>query len=372
MLMFEDGSMFEFTINFIEENVAAISFPVHMASSITALNSTFMQSQACVWHRTKSLHVVQGEFARCALTDVRVIGSTDATTCLIAVAVDAASPHLTASVCHFDEATVHIENRITNLVAGMTAPYLYLVGATPHRPSHRCHPSASVATTAKLLETLHYEITTPIIVKLFCVLKWNGDASNNGAPLFQSLALSLSLFPGMGGHIGNVRALHVPPGPQGWPDRGPLLHARLAQGCFAEEHRLLKLERKMSMSSHECVGLSEDSIYDEIEECMCFRLFLGSALPRHVLDQIQSVAELRDDHEFLQRVSTTPEHELSHVVDDIRGSYRWILDTERDRQVCENEVGGDARGNRSLQGMYKKMEEKKFVFSKTGWVEMGC
>ena len=82
-----------------------------------------------------ALHVVQGEWATVHLAPgpaarPLLVGSTDATTCCIAVLVDSASR--AASVAHHDDTTTVSCDAIIATLGAMRAPHLWLLGGAGH------------------------------------------------------------------------------------------------------------------------------------------------------------------------------------------------------------------------------------------------
>ena len=146
-----------------------------------------------------NVHVVQGEWAEVAMPqDCRVLlGSTGATTCCVAVLCDKATR--TASVSHHGP-------KVLATLASMHAPAFYLAGGY----SRACGTGQRLC--AALLSELH-QARQPITLKLLCIAEFN--TSEGGAPLCQSLVVDP--LAQQAWRVGE------------WRDRGPLLHARMAQ-----------------------------------------------------------------------------------------------------------------------------------------------
>ena len=272
---------------------------------------SFLEDTACIWPSSESVHVVQGEFAELSLCgDVMTMGSTDATTCTIVVAIDL--PTHRATICHHDEVTTSFHQNITQLVAGMKSPQLFLVGS--YSGGNQTISSTSVHI---ILKTLN-DLSTPITLKLFCALDWNTDSS--GAPRCQSLAISLQ----------SLKPFPVAPFYEGgWRGRGPIIYERMSQLWYNTAGKTpLK------------------SIFDPIQDVWRSQLVAGevSAYTRRILSKTLALP----DEEFLQRMSTSPEHELPHVVEDLRKICRWVL--EQDGPL--------------------RWEEREFQWVSNGWYEI--
>jgi len=84
----------------------------------------FLDSPACVYDYVETVHIVQGEIAEISLDkNVKVLGSSDATTCLIAVVLD--HPSRRAVVYHHDESIVQLAESITHgILPRMQSPHI--------------------------------------------------------------------------------------------------------------------------------------------------------------------------------------------------------------------------------------------------------
>ena len=323
MLLLPDGSQFNFDSGIRNRNL-------HPALKSSC--DEFLDREACVWyHGVKSVHVTQGEFATVLLDEQVIIGSTAASTCVICVAVDV--PTGRATICHHDASTVRNTENITQLVTGMQSPFLYLVGGyqeiNENITATADDSSSCSENTVQTILTVLNTLASPriITIKLFCVLEWNTDPIS-GAPRCQSLALvlpSLTAFPVAPHHEG------------GWRDRGPLLPVRTAQLWYNSQNSLMK------------------SCYDPVDKIFIARCVTGELWPNSSR-WLEMMLALESDEELLQRVSTSPAHELPHVAEDIRKSFRWALQQqgvsrggverhfrwERDVVVVKFEDDGDA------------------------------
>lgn len=213
------------------------------------------QQQACHSHR-------QNPPPLCYL------GSTDATTCVIAALLDTGAG--LAAVAHYDEGSAACPADLAAcLPPEMEAPSLYLVGGfSEARGLGR--------TTAAALLSHYHAAPLPISLRLCCAAGLNTDAA--GAPRCQSLAL----------HLPSGTPLAV----AHWPDRGPLTTERLAQlwlhdsgGGSARLQQVWDRER-----SRLVVRLQEGTCNAQLA------LYL-----RYLLRQ--------DAPAFLRMVSTSPEYE---------------------------------------------------------------
>lgn len=297
-----------------EDNEQDFNSLLDQMNSLKSVCDSFLDSTACVWRLSKSIHVVQGEFAQLSLTETNLtcFGSTDATTCAITIAVDL--PTLRATVCHHDEATVLVPQNITQLVCGMESPQLYLVGSYAGG-----NPGVSFSTVSTLLKILD-ALPTPITLRLFCALDWNTDPS--GAPRCQSLAISLP----------SIAPFPVAPFNEGgWVDRGPLISARMGQLWYnAYGKKVLR------------------SVYDSSRGIFISRLVTGQVAVQ-TREALSKILSLPDD-KLLMYLSTSPEHELPHVASDLRESCRWVV--EQDERL--------------------RVEERQFKWVyKQGWIELG-
>lgn len=262
---------------------------VAACTPLAAAHANFLASHACVWNHARTVHVVQGELATVPVTigSVAVLGSTDATTCLLAAAFDARSG--LASVAHYDDGSILDPRNTANLVQGMERPSLYLAGAA------RCGGERGAATAAATLHALLRVLDRSpmsIDLRLFCALDWNTDEA--GRPRAQALALALPSG--------------TPFLPESWRDRGPLVEARMAQlWCGAGP------------------GIPMKSIIDGKESEWLVTVVAGEAVASPGRRQrLQALVDLPDE-ELLQECSTSPECELPHVAEDIRAALRWVV-----------------------------------------------
>lgn len=259
----------------------------HIASELQHASESFLDSTASVWPLRKSIHVFQGECAEVYVNEGVLVGSTDATTCAIVVMLDPSSGK--ATVCHHDEITCKDPSAVLQTLNGMQAPFLYVSGAYSDR---RGTGRASV--TALMDAFASSDI--PITLRLFCVLGANTDA--HGAPRCQSMAVCLR----------SGQAVHVTE----WPDRGPCAARRLAElwlnngggedggagalrRVYCPEKRRIEAELVQGAVPH-----STAAVFQELIDC--------------------------DDAELLQRCSTSPEHEMPHIAEEMRESFRWALE----------------------------------------------
>ncbi len=223
----------------------------------------FLSSTATPHQPPHTVHVLQAEYALIDLAEERpIIGSSDATTCVIAVFVCQDSQR--AAIAHLDKPTSQRHVFLAQLLQGMVRPTCYLVGAYSEPMEFSARSVRSV------LSFLHWGTSLPVTLHLACLLRHNTDAG--WSPRTRQLAVDLRDFK-------PCSALQR--------DRGPFSAQRSAAFWLGRQPEL---------------RLVYDTAWGE---------FRPPPLPR--LDPL-SVAMFRhwlrlDDAELLQRTSTSPEHE---------------------------------------------------------------
>jgi hypothetical protein len=224
---------------------------------------------------TKSLYVVQGEYG---LVDRDlVIGSSDATTCIILCALGqtAVSPP-SALVCHIDE-------RIHKSHAAIARALLHLApGADVYLAGGYSDPRGVGEGVAAATLLLLHALPQPMHLQLCCVGDLNTDSAT-GAPRSTSLALDLR---------GTRPSAAAAPFPAAFDCGGggrPLLPARQAQLWQAEDSSQWR------------------SVYDAKRRVMTLVVTEGGVgeLRRRQFEKLQRC----DDATLLQLTSTSPEHE---------------------------------------------------------------
>jgi hypothetical protein len=297
-----------------------------LGSELKSTCDQFLDSPACVLDSLESVHVVQGEFAEVLLDkDVNIIGSSDATTCFMAVLID--HPSGRALVCHHDETTVQlIDNIIQGIVPQMQSPELYLVGGALTADEDDGNKTISTTTVTTLLHVLH-SLSIPITLKLFCALAWNTDPITR-APLCQSLAVSLKK---QHRQQEMCTAFAVPPG--GWKDnRGPLIIPRLAQiwldygrnkhlrSVYDANKGQWNIKLLEGASSSNGAGGGDAHAEEEKRQ--------GRWIDSRLLDL--------SDADLLQCCSTSPECELPHIAGEIRTCLQWALAQRQPLRMAEH------------------------------------
>jgi hypothetical protein len=291
----------------------------------------FLASPACISDSIETVHVVQGEFAEILVDqNIKVLASSDATTCLIVVFVDQASGY--AAIYHHDESTVQLAENITQGIinSSMQSPDCYLVGGSAGGST-----TSSENTLSTILHCLH-SLPIPITLKLFCALDWNTDPITR-APRCQSLAISLRKHQQQGNVI--ATAFAVPPGCLGKKNnqRGPLIIPRLAQIWLRYSTNKVKLNR---------------SVYDANTGQWALHLLQGGAaaaspasseiitpeektIKSKFKSSIKRLLDLSDE-ELLAVCCTSPEFELPHIPGEIRKCLQWVLAQKKPLQNVEH------------------------------------
>ncbi|GFR41193.1 hypothetical protein Agub_g1863, partial [Astrephomene gubernaculifera] len=145
------------------------------------------------------------------------VGSTDATTCLIAVLVCRTSRKAWAA--HYNSHLARVDTSITQLLPRhMQHPEVWLVGSF-------LEPTGESAATLQAVLQLLHACRLPCVVRLACVAGANTDGA--GAP--RALHLAVGCSPGDAGVTVCCDA-----SPAGFADRGPELPRRFAHDHMAE------------------------------------------------------------------------------------------------------------------------------------------
>jgi Protein N-terminal asparagine amidohydrolase len=320
MIILPDGK----ALDLQSEIRSSLDLSSRLGSELKSSCKAFLDSPACVFS-SETVHVTQGECAEIFVeNNVQVLGSSDATTCVIAVLTD--QPSGRAIVCHHDESTVKLAKNITQgIVPGMQSPELYLVGGALVN-TDGCS-TISFATVTTLLQVFH-SLALPIRLKLFCALEWNTDPVTR-APRCQSLAVSLKNSPQ--GATFTATAFAVPPG--GWKDRGPLIIPRLAQiwlNYSRDTHlRSVYDAEKDQWAIKLLEGAAFSSVDDtkETEESKTTAAAISKILEKRESNSTwidSRVLELSNS-ELLRVCSTSPECELPHIAEEIRNCLQWGL-----------------------------------------------
>ncbi|KAG7671580.1 hypothetical protein KSW81_003712 [Nannochloris sp. 'desiccata'] len=305
---------------------------------------------ACVYNYTETIHVVQGEYAEISLDkNVNVLGSSDATTCLIAVLLD--HPSRRAAVYHHDKSTVQLaENVIQGILPEMQSPDLYLVGAA--LTNNDSSNNMSVTAVLTLLQVLH-SLPLFINLKLFCALEWNTYPIKR-APRCQSLAVSLMHSPHqqLESLATSITATAFPVPPGGWKDRGPLIIPRLAQIWLICD----KNKRR-------------DSVYDADKGQWTIKILEGAVRKERREGETEystlerppnsiwldfRVLDL-SDADLLRVCSTSPECELPHIAGEIRTCLKWVFMQMPQVQVVEHRF----RFNNARKGWEEVFNDSK-------------
>ncbi|GIL43202.1 hypothetical protein Vafri_1006 [Volvox africanus] len=260
--------------------------------------------------RTGSLPVPASCRAACALLGEQAlvdfsqehwhVGSSDATTCLIAVVVC----HTTckAWAAHYNSGFAERDTSILDLLPRhMQKPDLWLVG------SFREPTGESAATLAAVLRQLQ-DCKLLFNVRLACVDLNNTDST--GAPCALSLVVHCSAVEGVEG---------VDPSPAGFDDRGPELPRR-----FAHDHIAAGSSCGNTRALRHIVDTKTSRLC--ISGFLCRRLF--PPFLRYLTEQLET-----PDAVFLQRSSTSPDHEPPNFVEDVKAAYRFIIKLDEEGKV---------------------------------------
>jgi len=240
--------------------------------------------------------VLQGEVAR---LDIRaeadhelLVGSEDATTCVVAVAECAVAGVL--ATAHFDEGTC-TPGCAAQLLAGMVAPVLFLCGA------YADGKGTGARVAAELLTSLHH-MDVRIDVRLACLGRRNTCPS--GKPLARDL-----LYDQRGGVAAPLRVCVPVEGEAGEPLPGyTLRHARMWLSAGDGEDFGPRLHEVYSSDSGRAVTVPRFEYQLDKRRSEFFYLCLG--IPDDVM---------------LEHTSTSPTDERPEFSRVLRATFRWIL-----------------------------------------------
>lgn len=251
---------------------------------VIAANQAFLTSDVrTIPPSTRSIHVVQGEAALASWANHELcIGSTDATTCVIAVVVCRQTQM--AWTAHFDEATAPLDHTFSDLAQQGTLQGdadVYLVGGFEEKSG------ISAAVVAGVLRSLH---AAPLNfhLRLASILRLN--TSPEGGPAALHLAVDC--------HSGT-------PYPATFADRGP------------------ELPRRFTYASMIVHGLLAP-VYDAAADVLRLPGFTVH-MPRQYMAYYQRAVAMSDE-EFMARNSTSPSFEPPNFCDDIRAAYQYRID----------------------------------------------
>lgn len=194
---------------------------------------------------------------------VRYLGSTDATTCVIAVLID--PPSGTAAAAHFDSASAASVASVGALLRGMAAPLLFLAGGY-------CDARGQGPRDAEALLHRFHTTQLPISLRLCACGRANTDAA--GAPRCQALALDLAT---------------LAPYPAHFADRGPLPLPRLAQLWLRDDPSAMQ------------------QIYGSPSNRLVLHLY-GGGVNQELLRYLEYILR-QEPRRLVELVSTSPEHE---------------------------------------------------------------
>lgn len=226
---------------------------------------------------SKQICVVQGECAYVELLPSSLwLGSEDATTCVIAVAM--CKERNWAWVGHFDLPAVESEEAFSNVT--LEDADLYLVGA------YKESSGVSYAVMTSLVKHMHFRMQSKLTVRLACVLQHN--TGPDGSPRSRQLAVDCML--GV-------------PYPKTFADRGPELSRRNAARHVGNEEEL-----------HPVI----DAYGNFLLPGVSYRL---SALGQRSMAQVLRLS----DRACLEQCSTSPEHEGPNFLTDLRACYAWLM-----------------------------------------------
>ena len=259
---------------------AILTCPELIASNQAFLNSDVRSIPAT----SRSIHVVQGEAALASWASHDLcIGSTDSTTCVIAVVVCGQTQMAWAA--HFDEATAPLDHTFSDLAAQQGALQgeadVYLVGGFEEKSGF------SAAVVAGVLRSLH-ACPVRLHLRLASILRLNTTPAGGPAAL----------------HLA-VDCRSGTPHPATFADRGP------------------ELPRRFTYSSMITHGLLAP-LYDAKADVMRLPGFYVH-MPRQYMAYYQSAVAMSDE-QFLSRCSTSPAYEPPNFCDDIRASYQYRID----------------------------------------------
>mmetsp|Transcript_12728 Transcript_12728/g.27572 ORF Transcript_12728/g.27572 Transcript_12728/m.27572 type:complete len:326 (+) Transcript_12728:73-1050(+) len=256
---------------------------------IKEANECFINSEVQVVDRNRPcICVLQGEKAHVNYSRNNfVVGSDDATTCVIIVLLDP-DTH-TAWTTHYDQGTVHSDASVLDVLLGMQSPEAYLVGAY-EEPS-----GVSKDVIESLLMLLHEHTDRKVKIRLACVASAN--TFPDGSPRTRALAVDCQ-----------SRMAY----PAEFEDRGPEIPRRFAHGWCGCGPALVNI---YTLDSDQLVLPAFDARQPSWYVMRYERLM---ALP---------------DEEMVKHCSTSPAHEGPKFVRDMRAAYAWIIERQEDGDV---------------------------------------
>jgi hypothetical protein len=295
--------------------------------------------------------LTQGEYINIEYDCNMLLGSADATTCVIIAFHDPISRR--ASLAHLDESILTSTPNsppppfLTSLLHNMTyMTSCHIIGA------YLDTQGIGLRTANHLLHLLHLSTSLPIALSTCCIGPFNTAATTGSegvqgrevdAPLSQSLALHLP--------SGAVTQIAPPPPPPPQSPSPSPCHHHHQMPCQA-----LRMSQSLYSSfynSHHYNSMVEVHWNKDTKTLTIPNLITGdisSPSPSPSSSSRQSSAikayfeELVNlsDKDLLERCSTSPDHEQAHVAEMIKESYRYVL--EQKGEMRREEVVVEWRG----------------------------
>ena len=252
--------------------------------------STFLTKPKYLPQDIPQIIILQGEYCRfvCFQLESLVVGSIEATTCLLVVIFDPASR--TVSSAHFDCECCHAA--LGELYRGMDVDVeIYFLGA--HSPDAMTQAEA-------VFTNFHTEKDHRFHINLCCIGQLN-SSPKDGSPLSQSLALKITEQGGESIQLPN----QISP---------PFYLERMSQVHLGKSTELRLIS------------------YDTAGRQLTMVILKGGVSPS-MKKELIALLNIDNDHEFLIQTSTSPQHEYQHVADNIRQTLCWLLE-QKGQSVC--------------------------------------
>lgn len=256
-----------------KQEASCILSYLYREDSIRAQAATFLDSSPPQGSHTKTISVLQGEFAVINMHQERQevrLSSCEATTCcIVALGCDISGRY---GIAHYDKPQAQHEDCLGPLLDGLIAPELYITGGFVEETG------CGIATAERLLQVMH-NCDTQINIRLACV----GDVNtaSDGTPKCCSLLLTSNVNAGCA------------PTPSDTIDKGPLAIQRMTRN-FAQQ----------------AAGL--ENVYDTSKQ----QLQIKGVHLNLSAQQILSFSSLLGcpDSDILRIMSTSPQHEAATFV----------------------------------------------------------
>eukprot|EP00803_Ostreobium_quekettii_P011229 evm.model.scf_835.2 EVM.evm.TU.scf_835.2 scf_835:4670-6480(-) len=273
--------------------IAAVTADPSVGAAVDAFLSG---PQVVVDSSRRCIHVAQGEFC---CTDLRAgtaglwLGSSEATTCVIAVAICRSSE--LASVGHFDDSCKRSSEGIKAWIRGMRRPRVYLVGA------YQDADGESACVAAAILSYLHGAQDIEAEILLACVSRRNTGA--DGWPIASSLAVDCQ--------------------------------SGTAMRCTFEDKGPWQVESRARFWVQSCNRMTE-LVYDHLAGTLTVPGYCA-AVDFWRLAKFERWLSL-PDAQLIRIVSTSPDHEDTDFIPGVRQVLQWVIQHQEDQSIVPEQI----------------------------------